>query len=353
VESGSVTPSDGPRLRWDLLESNRPQGERLTVRLAVPSRCEVVFLALDEAGKRYVLVQLPDKDRTAISERVSRGIEVQTVEFRVDRNADSAVFIEIACLDSSGYAVLDLIVHELVEAIEAGKGHSRGDLVQGILVKWKRFWSGVQEARLSREQQLGLFGELWFLARWLIPSVGADRAVPMWRGPSGARNDFEGPRLAVEVKTSSRVDGSHQIHGLEQLVDPSQGELLLFSLLVRDEASGTEALPRLVGDLRKTLTAQSQLLMRFESALFAAGYEDAQAREYEKLNLRVRGQGLYKVSSEFPRLVPDSLRSPIPAGVSDVVYLIRLDGAGACLISDSPTRASGLLKDLVTAGDGI
>ena len=41
-------------------------------------------------------------------------------------------------------------------------------LVQNVLAKWRRFWSGVSQSALSREQQLGLFGELWFMPEILI-----------------------------------------------------------------------------------------------------------------------------------------------------------------------------------------
>ena len=172
----------------------------------------------------------------------------------------------------------------------------------------------------------------------------------MWRGPTGARNDFEAPGLAIEVKTSGKLDGSHQIHGLEQLLEPAGGVLLLFSLAVREEASGVESLPRLVTDVRATLAADQSQLVLFESMLLAAGYEDAHAPEYEKVQLRIRGQGLYRVSKGFPRLVPASIVSGLPVGVSSVTYELRLDAAGAWLLSGSPAAAAKLLQDLSAKG---
>lgn len=142
----------------------------------------------------------------------------------------------------------------------------------------------------------------------------------MWRGPVGARNDFELPGLAIEAKTSGKLDGSHQIHGLEQLLEPVGGVLLLFSLMVRDEAGGVESLPRVVCELRESLSKDHVLLAQFESMLLASGYEDAHAPEYEKVKLRIRDQGLYRVAPEFPRLVPGSIVEGVPAGVSNVTY---------------------------------
>lgn len=335
------------RLRWDLLEAKPPIGQRLTARLAMPSLSAEVFIALDSASKRYVLVQVPPGEPAALFERTSKGISVQTVEMNVDGGVTDTVFIEIACLEAAGYAALDIVTVELVEALAAGASIGRVRLVQGVLAKWRRFWSGVAQNLLSKEAQIGLFGELWFLSRWLIPSIGSGRAIPMWRGPAGARNDFEEQHLAIEVKTTSRIDGGHLINGLEQLVAPIGGVLLLFSLLVREEASAIDSLPRLVADVRAQLASDEAKLLRFESVLFAAGYEDAHATEYAKLTLRVRGQGLYQVANGFPRLVPDSLVDGLPVGVSNVHYELHLEAAGRWLVTEVPAAASEFFDDLL------
>lgn len=349
METGSLTvPAVDMDLRWDLLESQPPSGERLTVRLAAPSRCVDVFIAVDAARRRYVLVRIPDGEIGPIAERSSRGIAVQTVEIKVDQVERNVVFVEIACLEQAGHAALDIVTRELVDALAAGASIGRIRLVQSVLTKWRRFWSGVAQNLLTRERQLGLFGELLFLARWLLPAVGVDRAVAMWRGPVGSRNDFEQHGWGVEVKTSSKLDGTHQIHGLEQLLEPPGVDLFLFSLLVRDEASGIESLPKVIAEVRGHLSRDHVVLSRFEGMLAAAGYDDAFAAEYDKLKLRLRGQGLYQVEGGFPRLMPASIPGGLPPGVTDISYALRLDAAGAWMVGESPTAVEALLKQLST-----
>lgn len=338
--------ADETAMRWDLLEAQPPDGQRLTARLAVPSRSQDIFIALDAAGRRYVLIKVPPGEPCALPERISKGIAIQTVEMSVGPGLDMVVFVEVACLEPSGYAALDVVTRELVEALGAGASIGRIRLVQSVLAKWRRFWSGVAQNFLPKEAQLGLFGELWFLSKWLLPSVGISRAVPMWRGPAGARNDFEVQGLGIEVKTSGRVDGSHQVNGLEQLLEPANGALLLFSLSLREEASGTESLPRLVEDLRAALALDPVELIQFESMLLAAGYEDAHSPEYGKTKLRVRGQGLYRVTNGFPRLIPSSFQNGVPTGVSNVCYELRLEAAGAWLLSENAATAAKLLHDM-------
>lgn len=333
-----VSSADSP-LRWDLLEAQPPAGERLTVRGALAGRHPDVLIALNASKQRHVLVVLPDGELGELAERTSRGIAVQTVELRPGGEATKR-FIEIVCLDSQGHAALDTIAQELIEALEAGASIGRLRLVQNVLAKWRRFWSGIAQGVLSKEEQLGLFGELWFLNRWLAPALGVSAAVTMWRGPAGARNDFEAPGLAIEVKTTGRVDGAHVINGLDQLLEPPGGRLMLFSLLVRDEASGTENLPAQVAEARGLIAADYALQSQFDALLYAAGYDDRLATEYAKLVLRIRESGLYKVAEGFPRLVPASLVGGVPVGVRTVEYELRLDAAGAWLLAATPSAAA-------------
>ena len=342
-----TAPTPGPTttpLPWALVEGQPPGGERLTVRTALPGNHDDVLIALDAARRRYVLVRIPTGEPSELAERTSKGIAVQTVEMRVDGDRTEN-FVEIACLESQGHAALDTIAVELVEALVAGASIGRVRLVQNVLAKWRRFWSGVNQGVLSKEQQLGLFGELWFLSRWLCPSVGTAKALQMWRGPAGSRNDFEVQGMGIEVKTTGRVDAVHVIHGLDQLLEPPGGALFLYSLSVRDEASGTDCLPKVVNEMRGRLAEDYQALLQFDAAVYAAGYDDRLASEYGGLVLRVRDEGLYRVTDGFPRLVPASVLGGLPAGLSAVNYELNLDAAAAWLLSKTPAAAAKLLVD--------
>lgn len=332
-------------LRWDLLEEQLPAGEQLTVRTAILDRQPIVLIALDAGRRRHLLVELSNSEAGKLAERTSRGIIVQTVELKAGKDGDKR-FIQITCLDPQGHAALDTIAIDLIEALEAGASIGTIRIVQNVLTKWRRFWSGVSQGVLSKEQQLGLFGELWFLGRWLVPNIGAETAMKMWRGPSGARNDFERPGIAIEVKTTGRVDGVHVIHGLDQLLEPPNGKLMLFSLIVRDEASGTECLPDLVDQIRTLFDNDYNLQSQFDAMLYAAGYDDRLVSEYEKLILRIREEALYNVCEGFPRLVSSSLIAGLPSGIGCVEYELRLDTASAWLLSRTPQAAGAQLTKI-------
>ncbi|WP_268597543.1 PD-(D/E)XK motif protein, partial [Escherichia coli] len=162
-----------------------------------------------------------------------------------------------------------------------------------------------------------------------------------------ARNDFEMPGLGIEVKTTGRQDAAYSIHGLEQLLEPPGGALLLFCLAVRDESSGVESLPQLVAELRQQRFEDLTALSMFESMLYASGYDDQHSTEYAKLVFRVRSEGLYRVQSGFPRLVPSAIVGGVPPGVTTVNYELHLDAAAPWLVAAAPGAAMLLLHDFI------
>lgn len=121
--------------------------------------------------------------------------------------------------------------------------------------------------------------------------------------------------------------------------------LLLFALCVREEASATESLPRLVSELRTRLADDADALNLFEMLLYSAGYDDRLEPEYAKLTLRVRSEGLYRVSDGFPRLIPVSVVGGLPPGVDAVSYELRTDAAVAWMVAGAPSAAIKLLQD--------
>lgn len=345
MATGDLVPRLAKVPRWDLLEAERPTRERLAVRTALSGRDADVLIGIDTALRRHVLVRIPPGEEDALTERVSRGIGVQTVKVVPRDTGVEESFVEIACLDTQGHGAFDLVVCELVDAVERSGGLTRVKLVQGVLANWRRFWSGVPTNALGVERQIGLFGELYFLSRWLCNALGPRKAVGAWRGPAGARNDFELPGLGIEVKATKRVDASHVIHGLDQLLEPAGGVLLLFGLCVRDEGSATETLPRLVEEMRTKLSVDADALSAFETLLYTAGYDDRLEVEYAKLMLRVRSEALYRVSDGFPRLIPASIAGSLPPGVDNVAYELRLDSAAAWRVATTPGAATKLLRD--------
>jgi len=192
------------------------------------------------------------------------------------------------------------------------------------LRRWQLFLSRRRVARLSRSEQIGLWGELWFLRSYLIQTLGADSAVHAWRGPDGANQDFEFSGQAIEVKTSSaNPEGRVHISNMLQLVDDGLDALYLRHISVSMHREAGVSLPDLILRVRNDLGTCSSAQQLFEAKLFDAGYLDSEEHYYRRMGLAVLSETTYRVTDGFPRLLPGDL----PPGVGDVQYVLSL---GAC-----------------------
>jgi hypothetical protein len=131
----------------------------------------------------------------------------------------------------------------------------------------------------------------------------------------------------------------HRINGIDQLALPEQGDLLLFSLRLREEAGATNSLPLVIGGFRAHLERDDEALGKFEAGLAQAGYSPAHEDEYSQLTLRLVAEGLYRVQGNFPRLTPAELGRGLPAGVEEVDYEINLGGFDHLIVAREPGGA--------------
>lgn len=325
---------------WTRLACEQIEGETLWARRAAPSVTDRVLAALDADGQRHLLVLLCTGD-AELNDSQSRGIGVETRELS-GQGHDAGKYLDITCKDSAGHEAFDVVGGELVARLASGR-ETAPECVSRVLAKWRRFWGQIPAQMLSREQQLGLFGELWFLAVWLVPKVGPADGVMRWRGPYGARHDFEWTSRSVETKVTTSTRGLiHLINGIDQLMPPEQGDLLFFSLCVREEAGASNNLPALVAACRQTISGDGEASARFEAALLTAGYAAVHEEEYAKLRIRVVTERLFAVRDDFPRLTVAQLSMGIPPGVERVQYEINLTGFEHLCVA----RAVGEIADL-------
>jgi hypothetical protein len=319
---------------WARLGTDVPKGEELTARLAAPDVTDRLLAGIDAEGRRHLLVQLRPAD-AEMRDVQSRGLSVVTSDLLVS-GREIGKYIDMVCNDLSGYDALDVIGGELGERLADGR-EGPADTVAKVLAKWRRFWGQLPRDALSREAQLGLFAEVWFLAFWLAPRVSQLEAVNRWRGPFGARHDFEWPSRSIEVKATTSTRGSvHRIHGIDQLAPPESGDLLLFSLQLREEAGSTYSLPNLISECRSKLEADDAAVTTFETGLVEAGYSPAHDDEYARLRVRIVAEALYRVEGDFPRLTVAQLSGGLPAGIEHVDYEINLGGFKHLLEATDP-----------------
>ena len=298
---------------------------------AVPG-VDGAFLAVDHEGARHLLLDVPD-DVDRVTDERSRGIRALTRPLSVQEQPERN-FVDILCTALSGQDVFNLVVTAILERVE--QGAAPPEAVRSTLARWRRFWGAAPSGGLTGEGIRGLFGELWFVAVWLLPH-GHDQ-LGHWLGPTGTRHDFQWPQLAVEAKATTSTRGHvHHINGLDQLDPPADGRLLLFSLRMREEASASNTLVSLVETISTALGDDGDALDMFDSRLVMAGYSPLEADRYAEIRFRVINERLYEVRDGFPHLSATSFVGGLPAGIERVDYEINLDTCPDAIISDSPS----------------
>lgn len=244
------------------------------------------------------------------------------------------------CVTLGDRAHIDLfetLCRDVVTAAEAATDQ-KAALQRAVrrTMRWHHLLRGGGSRGLSLEEQRGLVGELAFL-RDLAELIGALPAVEAWRGPEESAKDFELPGLYIECK--ARRSAAHpkvRISSEAQLMDIS--DALLF-LRVQDVDTALQA-------EGMNLTEHVALTSRFfendvaaqdiwDQRLFGTGYDPEEVEE--KRTWHLGSVRMFEVREGFPRVVP-----PLPQGVEDLSYTVRLD---ACVDFERPADLNGLLQE--------
>ena len=330
---------------WSSLENERPTGQTLWARRASPEISEKLIAALDSEGNRHYLILL-DIDDLGIHDTQTRGVSVETRDLMIQGH-ESGHYLDIVCHDSAGHEAFDLIGTEIAKRLATQK-EPLCDIVSHVLAKWRRFWGQLPKQMLSREDQIGLFSEIWFLCVWLIPKIGPERALIGWRGPAGSRHDFEWEGLSIEVKGTTSIRGRiHCIHGLEQLTAPETGGLLFFSLRLREEGGANNSLPTLITTCRRSLEKNPDCLGAFERTLAQSGYSSTYNNEYSLFKYRIIDEALFRVEESFPKIDKSSFLNGIPIGIEKVDYEINLASSEGLILAKDPAAMPDLVKDFL------
>jgi hypothetical protein len=307
---------------WERLGTGQVRGDNLIVRCVAPGQLDRMFVSLDAQAQRHFLIKLAETDAD-IEDHQTRGVRVNVRELSGEGH-EPGRYLDLVCQDPSGHAAFDLIGDEIADRLLASTD-AVSVAVSKVIGKWRRFWGQIPRAMLSTSQQLGLFAELWFLKTWLAPRMPFAEALKRWRGPLGSRHDFEWPGRSVEVKATTSIRGAlHWINGIDQLEPPDRGELLLFSLRLREEAGAENTLPLVIQLCQQAVADDPDAASMLDNRLAQAGYSPVNDSEYLKLRLRVVAEGLYRVTEDFPRVVMSSFAIGVPSGVERIEYEINL-----------------------------
>jgi hypothetical protein len=162
-----------------------------------------------------------------------------------------------------------------------------------------------------------------------------------WTGPSWSPQDFQGEGFGIEVKTSASKEPQTMRITSERQLD-AQGLRVLFlgHLSLEVKVGSGETLPQIIQDLRQR-AVEAACETEFETRLYEWGYHDVHAWIYSRHGFVLRGEHIYEVREDFPRITEADVRP----GVGNVAYSIAVSECSPYIL-----KVDGFRDKLESAG---
>jgi len=277
-----------------------------------------LFLGYDaESARRLFLVELglgvPFSPR-----RIPRWKEIG-IERIAEASAPDRIVVKISLANARFADVFIAFASDLYRTLAPlRQGTDVPHVLAERLEKWHQFFRAHGPEGLGREDQMGLFGELWFLCHHVIRRMRGAEAVRRWQGPEHAPHDFRFVNGAVEVKmTGGRDPRMMRVSSAQQLDDSGVPSLHVYAASLDDRGPGGITLPQMVSEVQALLGEQQSGVETFRQKLIDAGYLDIHAREYTD-QYEVTEECLFRIRDGFPRI------TGVADGIDDVRYRIAL-----------------------------
>ncbi len=171
---------------------------------------------------------------------------------------------------------------------------------------WKIMFKKVRSS-LSSEKEQGLFGELYFLDKYMIPKYGVENSVNSWTGPLSYNKDFSIDNTWYEIKTTSVNSTCVKISSLLQLSSDIPGNLSIIKIEKMSEEynNGICSISDIFNKILKQIN-DCELQEKFVSKVLEYGFNPE--TDFQKNKYTVSNITIYKVDNDFPRLTEKDIK---------------------------------------------
>lgn len=270
-----------------------------------------ILLGLDVYEYKHLLIPI-DSERT-VDESGTKGVMLRSIPLRQGRVDQQ--YLDIVCVLQHLDPIFERLLEDLLERLEV-EGVDPVVAAHNTLDDWRALLQSVRRP-LSIEAIAGLTGELEILRR--LSEKNPIQALDSWLGPSGEIHDFVHEGKKIEVKATTKVDGSSiQISNLLQLDPANSATLHLAALhLVNDFES--PSLNERVDDLIAMGVPRNKLWAILNDVGFSP------ADRYEgKDRYKVLSAKFWEVGEDFPGLRRSGFDETQLRGVESVNYDLNL-----------------------------
>ncbi len=304
---------------WEELENDLSFSKGLLIRRYSSAVLPDVFIALQQPEK---LLCVAASISTNVEINISSFSNLQEIQVDVlpDVNHNGKNLLIFKLINKQHKDIFAVLCEDLISSITNETNEKQ--LVRAILnrfEKWKSLFNKIASQGLTPEEQRGLFGELYFLRKFLLFNSDFQKVINTWVGTSREIRDFQLNNWALEVKTT--IGNNHQkVHiSSERQLDTTHLDCLyLYHLSIEKAQESGETLPQIIVSIFEILQSDTISLNRFKAKLYEVGYFEQQEDLYNNIGYHIRQDTFYKVEGEFPRLQENELRN----GVGDVKYSI-------------------------------
>jgi len=305
---------------WNDLENDKSLSRGLLLRRYSASSIQDVYVALQQPEcLRCIAFRLKANEKINTSGYGNlKDIRINTVP---DDSDNSRNFLLILLANNEHEEVFATLAEDLINQV---LNVEEGVLIKEVLNRfemWKALFDKVTSDGLSPEEQRGLYGELYFLRKWISQSTDLQKPIQSWLGTEKELRDFQSAGWGIEVKTT-RGNNHQKVHiSSERQLDPTNlNILILLHLSLESQQHHGETLNHIINSIVNLLSKDVSAQVQFRAKLLQGGYFFHHASRYDITGYQIRGESFYIVRDNFPRIEESDIR----AGTGDVKYSIIL-----------------------------
>lgn len=257
----------------------------------------------------------------------SKSFEIFLYRSEIDENP----VLEVKLIEPSLKNGFTYFVSDLIESIENKTNQQEIlSILRYKIYDWFKLFSKLGNKRLSKENEIGLFGELTCLDEYFFQMKDKFNALNLWTGPFSSLHDFTATNFSIEVKSTTQDEQINiKISNTAQLDNNRVKKLYLAVQKLQLNNNGL-TLPSLIDNLKTKINNMPDARRLFEECIEAYGYSDKFRDEYEDFFLK-EYTSFYLVTEDFPKIINRDLSF----GIHDVEYKIDINSIEKFIINNT------------------
>ena len=306
---------------WDELANDSSFSHGLLLRRYSASVLPDVFVALQQPEK-LICIAITISDNIEVNINQYENLQEIHIDLFPTSHQNGKNTLLFKLIYNQHKDIFSVLCEDLIASIALVTDEKQFvKIILNRFEKWKLLFTKLTLKGLQPEEQRGLFGELYFLRKFLQSNRNFQFVMNTWVGPAKDIWDFQMNNWALEVKTTHGNNHQKVRISSERQLDTSHIEkLFLFHLSLDKLQESGETLNQIILSITNILDNDTISLNRFKSKLYEAGYFENHSSLYDSIGYFIRQETFYTVENEFPRIQEHEIRP----GVGDVKYSIIL-----------------------------